>query len=731
VSESPARQQATRVMAALSIALVVASGALPAEDGASTPTGMATAVEGIRVDGVLDEGEWLRSTPIGPLLQRDPVEGSAASEATEVRVAFDRDNLYFGITCGDGTPSGIVATQLGRDANLDVDDWVMVVLDPFYDQRNGFLFSVNPVGARADGQISNNAPEPSLEWDGIWDARVRITPEGWVAEIAIPFKTLRFKPGQATWGLNVERQIKRRQEHDRWASARNDIWVTNLAAAGRLSGLEGAQQGRGLDIRPYVSGGEQNSDGTAKAGLDVVKSLTPNLTASLTVNTDFAETEVDARQVNLTRFPLFFPEKRTFFLEGAGVYDVAGLSGARGEGPPPDLLPFHSRTIGLYRGQEIPILAGGKLYGRQSGFNVGALDVLTRGTSVSGGELASQNLLALRLSRNLFEQSWIGVIATRGDPSGAGDNTLLGVDARLATSRFRGGQNLSLDLFALRTDDTASARTAYAYGLRVEYPNDLWNASLGFKEIGEGLRPALGFVPRTGIRKVDGGVAFQPRPGRFGVRQVSLGARPQLVTNLAGRTESWDVFTSLPEIQLESGEHLAFNWVPAHERLEEPFEIQPGVVVPPGSYSWSRYQAEVSSATKRAWVVEAALWWGGFYGGSLRQVEAELTLKPSTHVALALQMERNDARLPQGDFVAQVFSARLDYNASPNITWSNLVQYDSDSRILGFQSRFRWILRPGNDLFLVVSRGWYRRFDGDYLPSFDQGSAKLQYTIRL
>jgi hypothetical protein len=731
MDSSPAGQLIRSVIVAVTTGLIVMLGVPTAQGEPGQPQATATAVTGIRVDGVLDDREWSRATPIGALVQRDPVEGSAPSEATEVRVGFDRDNLYFGITCWDRMPSGIVATQLGRDADLDVDDWVVIVLDPFDDQRNGFFFFVNPAGARADGQISNNAREPTLEWDGIWDARARITPEGWVAELVIPFKTLRFKPGQTTWGLNVERQIKRRQEHDRWASARNDIWITNLAAAGQLRGLEGAQQGRGLDIRPYVSGGEEMSDGTAKAGLDVVKSLTPNLTASLTVNTDFAETEADARQVNLTRFGLFFPEKRTFFLEGAGVYDVAGLSGAAGEGPPPDLLPFHSRTIGLYRGQEIPILAGAKLYGRQSGFNIGVLDVETRGTTLNEGELAAQNLLALRLSRNLFEQSWIGVIATRGDPSGLGDNNLLGVDARFATSRLRGGQNLSLDLFALRTDDSASARVAWAYGLRLAYPNDLWNASAGFKEIGEGFRPALGFAPRTGIRKVDGEVAFQPRPGRFGIRQVSLGARPQLVTDLGGRPESWEVFTSLPEVQFDSGEHFAFNWQPAYEHLEGPFEIQPGVVIPPGSYSWSRYQVEVSSATKRPWVVEAGLWWGGFYGGSMRQIEAELTLKPSTHVALALQMERNDASLPEGDFVAQVFSARVDYSASPNLTWSNLVQYDSDSRILGFQSRFRWILRPGNDLFLVAGRGWYRRFDGDYLPSFDKGSVKLQYTIRL
>ncbi len=719
------------VMAAVGIALAGASGAHGAVNGGGTPTGVAAAVERVEVDGVLDDPEWSRADPIGPLVQRDPVEGAPASEATEVRIVFDRDNLYFGITCRDRTPSGIVATQLGRDADLDVDDWVMVVLDPFYDQRNGFFFSVNPAGARADGQISNNAPEPSLDWDGIWNARARVTPEGWVAEIAIPFKTLRFKPGQAVWGLNVERQVKRRQEHDRWASPRNDVWVTNLAAAGRLSGLEGAQQGRGLDIRPFVSGGEESSEGTGKVGLDVFKSLTPNLTAALTINTDFAETEVDARQINLTRFPLFFPEKRTFFLEGAGVYDVAGLAGAVGQGPPPDLLPFHSRTIGLDGGQEVPILAGGKLSGRQSGFNIGALDVETRHTTLNGEELAAQNLLAVRVSRNLFEQSWIGAIATRGDPSGAGDNTLVGVDARFATSRFQGGQNLSLDLFALRTDDSASGRVAWASGVRVEYPNDLWRASAGFKQIGEGFRPAMGFAPRTGIRKMDGEVAFQPRPGRFGIRQISVGARPALITDLGGRPESWEVFTSLPEVQLDSGDRIGLNWLPAYERLQEAFEIQPGVVIPPGSYQWSRFQVEVESATKRPWVLAVGLWWGGFYGGSLRQVESQLTLKPSSHVSLALGMERNDGSLPQGAFVAQLFSGRLDVSGSPNLTWSNLVQYDTDSRVLGFQSRVRWILKPGSDLFLVVSRGWYRRFDGDYLLSFDKGSAKLQYTFRL
>jgi hypothetical protein len=717
------------VGAAASLALGLGA---PTAHGASGPRqAVAAAVEGIRVDGVLDEPEWTRAVPIGALVQRDPVQGAAASEETEVRVVFDRDNLYFGVACRDRTPSAIVSTQLGRDADLAVDDRITLVLDPFFDQRNGFFFSVNPAGARADGQISNNEPEPSLEWDGIWDAHTRVTREGWVAEIAIPFKSLRFKPGQTTWGLNVERQIKRLDERDRWASPRFDAWISNLAEAGQLGGLMGLQQGRGLDIRPYVSGGEESSDATAKVGLDVSKSLTPSLTASLTVNTDFAETEVDARQINLTRFGLFFPEKRTFFLEGAGVYDVAGLGATAGPGGPPDLVPFFSRTIGLLEGQEVPILLGAKVSGRQSGFNIGVLDVQTRPATLDAAELPGQNLLAARVSRNFFEQSWVGAIVTHGDPTGAGDNTLIGVDARLATSRFRGGKNLSFDAFALRTDDGAGGRADWAYGARLAYPNDRWSGAVGVKRIGEGFRPALGFAPRTGIWKYDGEAAFQPRIGRLGIRQLGFRAEPTLVTNLAGETESWEVFAALPDIEFDSGEEIGLNWAPTFDRLTLPFEIRPGVVIPPGSYRWSRYQAEVSSATKRPWVAEVGLWWGGFYAGSLRQLESSLTLKPSTHLSVRLDLERNDVDLPEGAFVTQLLSARVEYSASPNLTWSNLVQYDSDSRILGFQSRFRWILRPGNDLFVVVSRGWFRRFDGDYVPSFDRGSAKLQYTIRL
>lgn len=676
------------------------------------------------MDGALDEAPWRTAVPIGPLVQREPREGEPASEATDVRVLVTPDALYFGIVCHDRQPSRIVAAKLARDAELEADDSVMIVVDPFFDQRNGFFFEVNPAGARSDGQVSNNAEQIDRDWDGIWNAAARITEAGWVAEIEVPIKTLRFKPGQSVWGLNVERRIKRLNETDRWAAARRDAWISNLAEAGRLEGIEDIRQGRGFDIRPYVSAGEQDRDGEMQAGLDLFKNLTPNLNASVTVNTDFAETEVDDRQVNLTRFPLFFPEKRAFFLEGAGVFDVAGLGG----GWNVDLLPFFSRRIGLYRGGQVPILAGAKITGRQGRYNIGVLDVQTRRSDEA--HLDGQNLLAARVSRNVFRQSWVGAIFTNGNPAGTGRNSLAGADARFATSTFRGDKNLALSLFVLRTDDEVEGAD-YAMGATVEYPNDLWNAFASAKQIGEQFQPALGFVPRRGIRKAESRVAFQPRPGRWGIRQLFLAVKPSIVTTLDSRVEDWAVETTPFNVRTESGDEFELSITPEYERLTEEFEISDGVEIQPGAYRWTRYTIEVATADRRPWVVESEIAWGGFYDGSIRQVEAGLDLKPSPHLAFGVEFERSAVSLAAGDFSTTVLGVKGDYAFSPNVSWANLVQYDSESRELGVQSRFRWILKPGNDLFFVLNRGWVRDLSGGYHRSFEKAAVKLQYTVRL
>ncbi len=661
-------------------------------------------------------------------MQREPLEGGEPSEATDVKVLYNGRALYFGIVCHDRSPREIVSTQLSRDADLDVDDRITIVLDTFLDHRNGYFFQVNPSGARSDGQVSNNAERLGRDWDGIWNAAARVTDEGWVAEIEIPFKTLRFKPGQSVWGFNIERQIKRRQELDRWMAGRQNIWIANLAAAGRLETLDGLVQGKGLDLRPYLSGGADSDGGGATGGVDAFKNITPNLNAAITVHTDFAETEADLRQVNLTRFPLFFPEKRAFFLEGAGVFDVAGLANTT------DLRPLFSRRIGLLETLAVPIRVGAKLTGRQADYNIGVLDVETGGLRspiLSSGSVDRQNLFATRVSRNILEQSWIGGIVTHGDPTGAGTNTLLGADARLATSTFHGNKNLALEVFLMGTDEGNSRTRAGAGGLRLDDPNDRWDLALNWRQIGEHFHPALGFVPRAGIRKTDVSVAFQPRPARWGIRQLFFQANPIAITNLQNRLESASLFTAPFNVQTESGEHLEWDSIPQFERLDAPFEIADGVVIPPGRYRWTRLRSAVDTATKRPWVVNAAWGWGGFYEGTLRQLELGVTLKANTHLAVSARVERNDVALPQGRFVAQILTLRAEYNVTPNLSCANLAQYDNESRVAGLQSRLRWILQPGNDLFLVLNRGWQRSLTDDrFEPLFDRASAKLQYTLR-
>ena len=508
----------------------------------------------------------------------------------------------------------------------------------------------------------------------------------------------------------------------------NASYISNLSQAGRLEGIEGISQGLGLDIRPYLSGGRETGDNKLQAGLDIFKNLTPNLNASVTVNTDFAETEADDRQINLTRFPLFFPEKRAFFLEGAGVFDVAATNSE-------SVLPFFSRRIGLMNEREVPILVGTKIVGRQSGFNVGVLDVQTRGLDNAfddGSRLDGQNLLAARVSRNIFEQSWVGAIVTRGNPEGTGGNTLVGVDVRLATSTFRGNKNLSTSAFFLRTDDQATGTTDYSFGGNVDYPNDLWNCSFGWRQIGENFRPALGFVPRRGIRRLSPGFAFKPRLGRFGIRQLFFEAMPVWVTDMRNVTESWQVYSSPLHVEFESGDQVEVSAMPQYERLTEPFEIADGVVIPVGGYTMRRWGFQVETADKRMVALGAEMSWGEFYSGTRREVQLSATFKPTHHVRTSFEVGRNEVSLAQGTFTTQVFTVRADYNFSPNLSWANLLQYDTESRLLGVQSRFRWIIRPGSDLFLVLNRGWYRDpTDNRFVPVFDKGSAKLQYTFRL
>ncbi len=374
----------------------------------------------------------------------------------------------------------------------------------------------------------------------------------------------------------------------------------------------------------------------------------------------------------------------------------------------------------------MPILVGTKLTGRQGAYNVGFLDVQTRATP--DGAVGGQNMLVSRVSRNLFEQSSVGVIITHGNPSGGG-NTLLGGDAKFATSHLFGDRNFTLDVFGLRTQD-AVLGSDNAFGFRLNYPNDLWNANLNWKQIGANFMPALGFVNRTGIRKANWGIGYQPRPQNSFVRQAFFEFRGNYITDLQNRVLDWRIFTSPFNIRTNAGDHFEFDVTPQFEHLTEEFEISDGITLPVGSYQWLQWQFQFDTANKRWWELHFNWGDGSFYNGTNREVRLGLTLKPSSFVTLDLRANRNDITLTQGKFYTVVYSMRGDLNFSPNVSWANLVQYDNDSRELGVQSRFHWILKPGNDIFMVVNRGWYKTFDAIYQPNLDQVTLKLQYTFR-
>ena len=497
-------------LAAAAVFLLLSARPGAAEEPQSSPsTAVAPAAGPIVLDGVLDEPAWAEAGAIPGLTQQDPEPGRPTPfDTTRISILSDGENIYFGVVCPDPEPDKIAVHTLQRDAELDGDDTIAVVLDTFGDGRTGYLFRINAGGARQDGLISGKE-DVSLDWDGLWEARSRRTATGWTAEIALSARSLRFRPGLPSWGMNFDRYVSRERLTLRWSGASLDARLEDLQRAGSLTGLAALRQGLGLSFAPYALGRAddrhdvQEAQRKGEAGFDLSYNLTPELGAVLTVNTDFAETEVDTRQVNLTRFPLFFPEKRPFFLEGSNLFEF-------GSGIEEDFIPFYSRRVGLVRGQVIPIDAGLKLLGRAGPWSIAALDIETG----EGAAAPGTNLFAGRTTYDLNEHLRVGALATRGDPTGSGDNTLAGLDALWQTSAFRGDKNLGFGAWAARSNGDLPRGQRSGWGFKADYPNDLWDLFLTYRELGEALDPAVGFLPRPGTRQAEGGGAFQPRPER-------------------------------------------------------------------------------------------------------------------------------------------------------------------------------------------------------------------------
>ena len=686
-----------------------------------------TGCEAIVIDGLLSESEWRGTPEIGPLTLVEPVPGQAPSGATRAIVLSSTRYLVVGIQANDAASGEGVAFSRDRDADLSGEDHVTLVFDTFLNGRTGVVFSVNPLGARYDAVITNAGEGERREWDAAWEAAVTRQDNGWTAEIRIPIQSLSYREGLTEWGFNLQRRSQRRLEVARWSAPDRSVRITQTARAGRLTGLPVFSFGRGLTVRPAVVGERAGQAGSAlhRGGAlsgDLTQRLGANSALALTVNTDFAETEVDARRTNLTRFPLFFPEKRTFFLEASDIFDFAPA-----EGHQIDVLPYHSRRIGLQGGEEVPLNFGVRAAGRVASSNFAILGVQSRGISE---RVPQAEMGVVRFRQNVLGESSIGLISTVGDAAGRSGSWLTGADVAFKTSSLFGNHKLIVGGWGLRTERDDLTGDRAAYGLSVEYPTDPWRAQLTIKHIGDGFDPSLGFVPRRGVDIVATGADYRWHNPRKGIRDLILQGQVRLVRDTTGRTESYAVFMAPLYLAFESGDRIEFNIMPMGERLSSLFPIAPDVEVAPGDYDWTRYRLEATFASKRVISGRVTVWTGGFFDGRLTELNATMLVKPSAALQLEMSALRNEGTLPSGDFIQDLVAMRVRYNVSPDLTFNTYVQYDGSAQLVSANTRIRWQFHPLGEAFLVYNRNHARPVTA-WRYSSDQLLVKVQYAIRL
>ncbi|HVH09187.1 MAG TPA: carbohydrate binding family 9 domain-containing protein [Gemmatimonadales bacterium] len=696
--------------------------------------------EELVLDGQMREHVWATADS-ALLTEYEPAQGVIPAERTVVKVLANPDVLVFGIRCDDPDPPHITSFARTRDADLSTEDHVRIVLDPFLNGQSGYVFAVNPNGARYDALISELAQRlggrENPNWDTIWEAAAARSERGWSVEIRIPVKSLLFRPGLTTWGFNVQRRVQRKLETQRWAYASRDWRITQMSRAGLLVDLPTFSLDRGLSVRPAVVTGASIPAPSAPltsnvaGSLDVTQRLGANTLAFLTVHTDFAETEVDQRRTNTTRFPLFYPEKRWFFLEATDIFDF-------GPGIAPDVMPFWSRRIGLYNGVPVPIDVGTKESGRVGAMSFGVLAVHTGAVPAL---LPAADMGVVRVKQNVLEESSVGAIATVGDPTGAPGSWLTGGDVLLQTSHLFGNKNGQLGLWGLTTDGPNLTGCKTAGGVSLFYPNAAWNNFLGYRRVGDGFQPALGFVPRPGVQQVNIAFNYFPRPTAPGLSRWLYEAVFEAVgvetMDLSGRWQTlWGRFTPL-NLVFQSGDRIAAAAHPEAERLDAPFAIAPGDTIPTGAYRFLRYRLDYVRAEKRR-----ISWWltylgGGFYNGHIDEYIGTMAIKPSPLVIVELSGERDQGWVVPGStasrtpFVLERYGTRLRVATSPDFEVNAFTQYDNSSRQLGTDLRVRWTFRPSGDFFLTYTHNVAVPLGGQPW-SFDSNrlATKLQYTFR-
>jgi hypothetical protein len=729
--------------------LVLASSQAPAQDVIpSVKSFSAVRTDAVPViDGHLDEPLWQRATVIDDMHEVRPDEYGDPSEETRFFVIYGDDAMYIGAEFLDSEPDRMVAKVMRLGDFSEGDDSLKIILDPFNAGRSGYIFHLNPNGIRGDA-LFRNVTEPYWEWEGIWQAAARVTENGWMAEMAIPFKTLSFDPANETWGINFNRKIGRRNEEIGWVSYNR---VQNPANSGQITGLTGLEQGLGLDVVPGLRVSESRdyvdnlSNTEIEPSLDIFFKPTPSLTGALTVNTDFSGTKVDTRQINLTRFSIFLPEQRSFFLQDNDIFEFGRISSEQnGRGGIPTSAketgrPFFSRRIGLSEdGEAIDIEAGLKLTGRAGRWNFGVLNIRQSDyvTLDDDGNVDqtvdASDLFVGRVAANILEESTIGAIVTSGDPTSNADNMLVGVDFQYLNTRLASGKTLESAVWYQQTDTEGINGDNAAYGFSLKAPNtEGWIGNLSYREIQKNFKPMLGFVSQNDVRDIlfDASYKWRPDGGMF--RSITTGIRSQLTDTLDGELDKRIIYFDAIRLETHSSDTYSTFIRHDEERITEDFEISEGVIIPPGTYSWTRPCITLGTATHRA--VSYRGWYcpGEFYDGDRVSSGTRLNWRPNEHLSVNLSYEFGDIDLPGGSFITRLMTARADVAFTATWYWENFVQYDTVSDSIGINSIMRWIPQAGREMVLVFNRD-YVDFDdtGDFRTSTGDVAAKISYTLR-
>jgi len=690
------------------------------------------------LDGVLDDDAWAFATAITDLHQVEPEEFADPSEETTFLVVYTRDALYVAAKFHDSEPDKIGAQILMQGDWSWGEDSFSVMIDPLNQGRSGYLFDLTPNGVRNQALYENVTTE-NWNWRGIWHGESRITDDGWIAEVEIPFKTLSFDPENDVWGLNVARYIGRKGEQIGWTSNNRAL---DPSSFGEVGGMSAAQSGAGLDVVPSARL-RQSKDfetGTTEdlfePAIDVFYKLTPSLTASLTVNTDFSGTGADERQINLTRFGLFFPEQRMFFLQDTDIFEFGRIGGGDLEDPTtiPRVeresgRPFFSRRIGLSNsGETIDIDYGGKLTGRAGGWDIGVLGVRQEEL----GALDPSDLFVARLSKNVLGESSAGVIFTKGDPDSNFDNEVAGVDFRYLNTRLSNGDVIEGAVWYQQSDTEGVDGNDSAYGLSLYMPNsEGFRAGIAYKEIEENFYPALGFVNRVGVSDLTGEVGYTWYPAGGRIRSAFSGIDFERIDTLDGDLQSQAITIRAIELESNNSDSIGLHYTLYDEFIDSPFEISDGIMIPVGEYSFNQYCVNIATGQHRKLYVNTYFCGGDFFDGSIVSPGIDLTWRPSPHFAMKLGYHVSDVELPQDKFTTRLSSLRANVAFTNKWSWENFVQYDNVSYTLGLNSRLRWMPRAGREVLLVVNREFadYTR-DRSFTSVTGDITFKFSYTFR-